>query len=865
MRDLKLNQGSKLNININIDGIRFTQEIPPAPVAIPAVLSSESLPSTSPALTASQGSTSQVAQAEGPLALVAPLVTVPKVLTEQTVLNESEIEKFKDTLMIEKEALMAEKAAFGLMKIVNSIIKIEYNIFYQLDDKESLNLDYTFNNITLSKLDNIIYYLHYHKNFIDHLDGIIKNTTNAIIYIYDNSMNAQTQPINYNNLKEYLKNAKKTINSDTDLGYFKFAQYLWTELNNGIMKQDEYSTIKNKNSYLAFIEASLLDVKESQIASIKKITLLSNNKIKTNDFIINLLYITINTLKQKVIYANEITKFALIITDNALNLRQKVKINTKEEWLSNLQLLNETEILQLVRNVIQSVKNAITSATYAIKSAKCAIEAADQSSIYCQYAQKANKKLRIYQEIEGQLVSDELTIVDDAFTNANQARHKAIEATNICIDQTKHLEILIMLMKERKLNININITKEVEQIKLYTNAVQKELHFLNIDKYILEQPNHNLKIISYNVSGEALDGIEKDNIDMKHCNNLTDPNKCTPNIAKIIVTDGLKLIKQKYTIQTNEIQSLRKIYLYDFLSLQNINDKQWDKLKKEIDKIDNCFLLNYEIIYTSYENKGIYTLYNNVYYKHIHVVNQCINKSIYQLIIFSEKIIYINIYIYNKIIASTDLKKNIINILEKAFKLLGNVETFADYKIIISGNFNRDLKDNPILKKFKQNTEFEGLQFYKKDSINTCCFSNTQFDYQLFDKKIDHILCNYNKNFSFFTFEEISEEYKQKDEHGKEYYYMSNHLPVFAIIDEPDSSKIQPLSITSAVIPVVSQSPKILLATLPASTALRPTESIAEPSVLDKTREFEVYKKYIKYKQKYIKLINKSTVNPLIA
>ena len=259
-----------------------------------------------------------------------------------------------------------------------------------------------------------------------------------------------------------------------------------------------------------------------------------------------------------------------------------------------------------------------------------------------------------------------------------------------------------------------------------------------------------------------------------------------------IVNDGIKLIGNNK-------------YLYDFIALQEIKDipSQWGLLKKEINIINPTFLSNYNYSITTIGNAGIMTLFNKNYYTLIKVISSKFinNDRPIELLIFQENIIYINLHaphsnvdielikmkidlklsVQEKIIIKFNFLKNkIIKLLYKAkrfieFENKSNIKNFNNYRIIISGDFNDDIKNNFLnYKKY-----FKNLKFYKKKSLNTCCYISQN---KIKNYKFDHILDSFNNNFKFLTLnKKIQTKYNIKSE--KEYKdYMSDHIPVFAIL-----------------------------------------------------------------------------------
>ncbi len=292
--------------------------------------------------------------------------------------------------------------------------------------------------------------------------------------------------------------------------------------------------------------------------------------------------------------------------------------------------------------------------------------------------------------------------------------------------------------------------------------------------------NGKLRVMTYNISWELLEGVDSGRLDMSHCASATNNtnNDCTINIAKIICQIGIC----KINLDKSET------YLYDFINLQEIVNKnnQWIYLKNQINQLDPTFLQNYNVEFTEDLPAGIITLYNkkyNLIYKLEGKLSSHDNRP-YQILVFKENIININVHFPHFTFYQEEAVKIITCQLNKLKFLVPDVD-FSKCKIILSGDFNNNdptqLMNFPlILNKF-------GKTFYREpNQLNTCCSPHNNSAY---NKSYDHI----------FYSECQASQYQTLDE--SEYFIksnkkiMSDHLPIFAIfpifpiLDRDDSRK----------------------------------------------------------------------------
>jgi hypothetical protein len=310
---------------------------------------------------------------------------------------------------------------------------------------------------------------------------------------------------------------------------------------------------------------------------------------------------------------------------------------------------------------------------------------------------------------------------------------------------------------------------------------------------------------------EALIGTKPD-INMGHCK-IGKSNKCMKNIAKIICEDGIREINNNGDTK----------YLYDFIALQeiNVNPNQWPQLENEINEIQPNFLKNYCHSSTRYLNGSIMTFYNINYYtlmKKIHGNFNTINTSrVYEILIFYENIIYINLHAPpDNELKNGDFKIDVINILNTKLDevktylngefinsinigndpKIGDVKVndtyknkldyfkgnlFDHYRIIISGDFNRDISVNEV-------NQLHYNKFKKQPSLQTCCNPNDP----TYPHRYDHILDNVDDKFEFKLIPNL-------DKYKLGTVNMSDHLPVLGILKKREFNCL-PIDNTNIVV-----------------------------------------------------------------
>lgn len=259
-----------------------------------------------------------------------------------------------------------------------------------------------------------------------------------------------------------------------------------------------------------------------------------------------------------------------------------------------------------------------------------------------------------------------------------------------------------------------------------------------------------IRVMSYNVSWEALEGTKSNKLNMEHCM-MGNINQCSNNIAKIIQQYGAN---------------------HDFIALQEIQDtpKQWHQLKSNMQQ---TFLDDYQTEFTTAIRSGLLTLYNKNKYHLTDKFDGSLPTNLndsrsYQVLVFRENIILINVHMshnYESLINSFKLLRLIINKIIKKYKR-------NDFRVIFCGDFNYDDPSmvpefQKILKRMSTNFQPEIMK------LVTCCSNKTIKKY---DKSSDHIFGN--KSNSLISYQTLTD-YTNFISNGQ--IMMSDHLPVFAV------------------------------------------------------------------------------------
>jgi len=239
-----------------------------------------------------------------------------------------------------------------------------------------------------------------------------------------------------------------------------------------------------------------------------------------------------------------------------------------------------------------------------------------------------------------------------------------------------------------------------------------------------------IKVMSWNVCWEALDGVKSRKLDRSSC--IVDAkNICAVNIKKII--------QQKLDES------------YDFICLQEIRRSQWNKLDIKTPA--------HTVIFNDIKRAGIITIIRNDYYIENKLRGNLIDLSSdirpYTILTLTNNMILINVHFphWNKyqIASINTIKSQLEN------------KTNSDTKIIMCGDFNNN--DPTLLPNFKLMLPYP-FEFNKTNKqINTCCIKNKHKSFKL---SYDHIYSNL-KNIK----------YKTLNDDNLDLYNLSDHLPLF--------------------------------------------------------------------------------------
>lgn len=266
--------------------------------------------------------------------------------------------------------------------------------------------------------------------------------------------------------------------------------------------------------------------------------------------------------------------------------------------------------------------------------------------------------------------------------------------------------------------------------------------------------NENIKVMTYNVCWEALEGMNG-NIDMEHCK-TGGRNLCMENIGNIISTYGVDS---------------------DFIALQEIKDvpTQWQMLKNHISILGNMMVhvtrvsyLNQGLITLS--NAGLITLYNKNKFRYIkHIEKELTSGRPYVIILFQNKldnsyIVFINLHYPHG-------DSGWIDFIGRNIKNLREAEDWSDYKVIMCGDFNTN---TPVdYNKFLGTIGMKNMltRDLSKEP-GTCCMP----PFGSHSAKFDHIFSNFSAPIQYTTIDPAL--------HGK---FKSDHLPIIAEFSIPNN------------------------------------------------------------------------------
>lgn len=253
--------------------------------------------------------------------------------------------------------------------------------------------------------------------------------------------------------------------------------------------------------------------------------------------------------------------------------------------------------------------------------------------------------------------------------------------------------------------------------------------------------NENIKVMTYNVCWEALEGHHSKNIDMTHCK-TGGRNLCQENIGNIISTFGAGS---------------------DFIALQEIKDvpTQWQSLKNHITILGNMMIHATRI---GQSLGGIITLYNKHKFNHVAQYEGEFEPGrpyaviLFQNILDNSYIVFINLHFPH---SDNNLLRNHI---AAGINSLKGANNWSNYKVIMCGDFN---KQEP-----NEYNTFLGTVGMKNiitrnmsNEPSTCCVSNSGTH----NLKFDHIFSNFVAPTQYNTID--------PNLHG---IFKSDHLPVIA-------------------------------------------------------------------------------------
>ncbi len=263
-----------------------------------------------------------------------------------------------------------------------------------------------------------------------------------------------------------------------------------------------------------------------------------------------------------------------------------------------------------------------------------------------------------------------------------------------------------------------------------------KIKYLKLKKQIGKGLNHPIKVMSWNVCWEALEGAQSHNLDKTDCK-VANINICAENIKKII--------QQKLDES------------YDIICLQEIRQSQWENL--------NISTPSHTVIFNDIKFAGIITIIKNDYNIENKLKGNLIDPSYdirpYTILVLSNNMILINVHFPHLTENQIDSIDTIKNQLEKLSNKI-NLNT----AFLICGDFNNN--DPSLLPNFKFILPYS-FKFNKiKNKINTCYISDNHRMYKL---SYDHIYSNL-KNINYKTLND--------DDLAKYQLFFSDHLPLFA-------------------------------------------------------------------------------------
>jgi exonuclease III len=245
-----------------------------------------------------------------------------------------------------------------------------------------------------------------------------------------------------------------------------------------------------------------------------------------------------------------------------------------------------------------------------------------------------------------------------------------------------------------------------------------------------------IKVMTWNVCWEALDGAKSRKLDKSECK-IKGKNICLENIKKII--------------QEKIDES------YDIICLQEIRKSQWKKLE--------LIVPSHTVIFNDIERAGIITIINKKYKIKNKFVGNLIDYSIdlrpYTIVLLDNNLVLINVHFPHQNNLQIDAIQNLKSQIYRLSKYIN-----SDTKFLMCGDFNNN--DPTLLTGFNSLLPFSLKFISLENQINTCCVTNSHKSYTL---SYDHIYSNL-KNIKYETL---------GDDNLVLYdVFISDHLPLFA-------------------------------------------------------------------------------------
>lgn len=249
----------------------------------------------------------------------------------------------------------------------------------------------------------------------------------------------------------------------------------------------------------------------------------------------------------------------------------------------------------------------------------------------------------------------------------------------------------------------------------------------------LETP---IKVMTWNVCWEALEGVKSRNLNKLNCV-VDTKNLCVENISKLI--------------QEKIAES------YDIICLQEIRKVQWDRLGIEIP--------GYTIIFNDVDPAGIITIIKDSYkivdQRKGNLIDLTIDARPYTILLLDNNMVLINLHMPHGDRNQTNSIDNLKIQIEALGDKINNQTTF-----IMCGDFNNG--DPSLLPNFNRLLPYPFEFNPTEKQINSCCISNWS---KYYTESFDHI---------YSTLKTLKYETINDDTLLLMDIYNSDHLPIFA-------------------------------------------------------------------------------------